>query len=40
MHPMIKRNSISTGLLDANGYPYSAQEGQTCSELSAALESA
>ena len=25
MHPMITRNSISTGLFDANGYPYSAQ---------------
>ncbi len=25
MHPMITRDSISTGLFDANGYPYSAQ---------------
>ena len=25
MHPMITRDSISNGLFDANGYPYSAQ---------------
>jgi hypothetical protein len=25
MHPMITRDSISTQLFDANGYPYSAQ---------------
>jgi hypothetical protein len=37
MHPMVTRDSMSTGLFDANGYPYSTQARQTCSELSAAL---